>query len=100
MEAQAKYNKDCVGSPQSLQLMNAWSLEAFSCHFMLHLYFAHRATLVPDWAGSFNSSNARGKNRCFDLSCRSCPPSGDRNLEVLAPERGKLETVRPFSGEA
>ena len=61
-------------------LINVWSLEAFSHHSMLHLYSSHRATLVPDWARSFSSSNAVGTNGCLDLSCRSCPPSGDTSL--------------------
>ena len=61
-------------------LINAWSLEAFSRHSMLHLYSTHRATLVPDWAGSFGSSRAAGTNGCFDLSWRRCLPSGDRNF--------------------
>ena len=61
-------------------LINVWNLEAFSCHSMLHLYSTHHATLVSDWAGLFRSSNAAGTNVCLDLSCRICPPSGDRIL--------------------
>ena len=49
-------------------LINAWRLEAFSRHSMLHLYSVHRAALVPDWVRSFSSSNAAGTNRCLDLS--------------------------------
>ena len=29
-------------------VINIWSLEAFSCDYMLHLYSAHRVTLVHD----------------------------------------------------
>ena len=61
-------------------IINVWSLEAFSRHFMLHLYSAHRATLVSDWVALFSNSNAAGTNECLDLSRRSCPPSGDRSL--------------------
>ena len=61
-------------------LMNVRSQEAFSRHFMLYLYSAHRAILVPDWAWSFSSSSAAGTNGCLDLSCLSCPLSGDRSL--------------------
>ena len=43
-------------------LINIYSIEAFSCHSILHLYSAHRATLVPDWAGLFSSSSAEGTN--------------------------------------
>ena len=53
---------------------------------MLPLYSTHHAPLVPDWAESFNTFSAA--NRCLELSYRSCPPSGDRNLSyfILAPE--------------
>ena len=61
-------------------LKKIWSLKAFSRDFMFHLYSAHRATLVPNWAGLFSSSNTANTNGCLDLSCRSCPPSGDRRL--------------------
>ena len=61
-------------------LINVWSLEAFSRYSMLHLYSAHCVTPMPDWAGLFSSSNAAGTNECLDLSCCSCPPSGDRCL--------------------
>ena len=47
---------------------------------MLHLYFIHRATLVPDWMWSFSSFNAAGTNECLHLSCRCCPLSGNRIL--------------------
>ena len=33
-------------------LINAWILEAFFPNSMLNSYSSHRATLVPDWAGS------------------------------------------------
>ena len=33
-------------------LINPWILEAFFSHSMLNSYYAHCATLVPDWAGS------------------------------------------------
>ena len=47
-------------------LINVRSLEAFFRHSMFHLYSAHRATLTPDWAGSFSSSSAAGANGCLD----------------------------------
>ena len=72
-----KLNPGCVGIAS---LINIWSLEAFSRHSMLSLYFSHRATFVPNKAGLFSSSSATGTNGCLDLSCRSCPRSGDRSL--------------------
>ena len=48
-------------------LINVWSREVFSRPSMLHLYSAHRATLMLDWARSFSSSSA--PNGCLDLSC-------------------------------
>ena len=61
-------------------LINLCSLEAFSHHSMFHLNSVHRATLMPDWAGLFNSSSAASTNECLDLSCHTCPQSGDRSL--------------------
>ena len=52
-------------------LINVSSLEAFSCHSMLHFYFAHCATLMPDWAMLFSSFSAARTNWCLDLSCHS-----------------------------
>ena len=60
-------------------LINVWNLEAFSRHSMLHLCSTHRATLVSysEFIQEFQCSK---QNVCLDLSCRSCPPSGDRIL--------------------
>ena len=83
--------------------INVLSWKAFSRHSILHLYSAHRATLVPDLVGLFSSSSAASTNGCFDLSYRNDPQSGDWSFHregVLAPERGKLETAWFFGGEA
>ena len=61
-------------------LRNVWSQEVFSHHSLLHLYSAYQATLMPNWVGLFNSSSAADTNECLDLSCCSCPSSGDRSL--------------------
>ena len=58
-------------------LINVWSLGAFFHHFMFHLYYAHCATLVPDLASSFSSSNATSTNVCCDLSCSKFLSNGD-----------------------
>ena len=41
--------------------------------------FIYIPPIVLHWCltGSFSSSSAKGKNRCLDLSCRSCPRSRD-----------------------
>ena len=72
-----KLNSDNV---EQASLIRVWSLEAFFRHFIFHLYSAHYATLVPDWAGSLSSSSAAGTNGCLDLSCCSCPPSVDKSF--------------------
>ena len=73
-------------------LINVWSVEAFSRYSMHHLYSAHRATLLHDWAGLFSSSSAACTNGYLDLSCLSCPPSKDRSLSY---ERSSGSRVRP-----
>ena len=68
------------GGVRLTPLINVWSREAFFRYSMLHLCSAHHATLAPDGAGMFSSSSVAGLNEWLDLSCRSCPPSGDRSL--------------------
>ena len=68
------------GSVGLTSLINVWSRELFFRHSMLLLYSAHRATLTPDWTGSFSRSSVAGASRCLDLSCRSCSLSGDMCL--------------------
>ena len=69
-----------AGGTGLTSLINVWSREVFSRHSMLHLYSGHPATLVPDWERTFSSSSAAGTNGCLDLSCPSCPASGDRSV--------------------
>ena len=82
--------------------INIWSQKAFSRHAMLHLYSAHRATLVHNRAGSSRSSSLAGTNECLDSNCRSCRRSGYRAFLVnaLAPNGGELHAVRLFSDKA
>ena len=78
-------------------LINVWNGEVFSCHSMLHLYCAHRAILVLDWAELFSSSNAAGTNGCLDLSCcyfHQVETEAFHVGDVLVPGGDELKTVR------
>ena len=68
------------GGVEPITLINVWLLKAISYYSMLHLCSVDRATLVPNWAGSFSNFNAAGKNGSLYLSCRSCPQTGGRSL--------------------
>ena len=73
-------SKQIPGGVGQTFLINVWSQELFPCHSMLYLYSANRVKLMPDWAESFSSFSAASTNGCLDLSCRSCPRSGDKSL--------------------
>ena len=79
----ANRKKLILGGVGLTTLINVLSLEMFSRYSMLHLYSAHCAILVPDWAGSFKSSIAAGTNGCLDLSCHSYPSTSITRQEPL-----------------
>ena len=57
-----------TGGVKLTLLIIVWSGEVLSRHFMLHLYSAHCATLISDWAKLLSSFNAADTNGCLDLS--------------------------------
>ena len=86
-----------------ISLINVWSREAFSRHSMLFLFSAHGATLVPDWAESFSSSNAAGTNGCLDFGCQSFHQveTGTFHIKsILVLEHSELDTVKLFGGNS
>ena len=76
----AGLGKQISGGVGLTSLINVWSREMFFRHSMLHLYSAHRATLVTDWMWSLSSSSADGTNGSLYLSSHNCARSKDRTL--------------------